>query len=240
MTSLAVGRCPAVVETGEAASADCDGYAESRVPRVHGMGPMGCLQGPKFARLEALHKRAGASRLRAILDDDRGAVMVMFAAISPIILGVAGLAVEASYWQLHQRAMQNAADSAAIAAGMEGGTNYAAVVARAVAAQYGFVDGVGNVTVAVPPNTTPAAGCTSNCYSVSISDKVPLFLSAVVGYQGTSTVSSKPMTSVLAAAVATRSRAAARPASRATAPRRRTCKAATSCPTPALPATATI
>ena len=38
---------------------------------------------------------------------------------------------------------------------------------------------------------------------MSISDKVPLFLSAVVGYQGTTSVNSKPMTSVLAGAVAT-------------------------------------
>ncbi|HZZ63476.1 MAG TPA: pilus assembly protein TadG-related protein [Roseiarcus sp.] len=75
-----------------------------------------------------------APRTLALFGEDRGAVAVMFAAASPIILGAAGLAVEASYWQLHQRAMQNAADSAAIAAGMEGGTNYAAV-AKAVAAQ---------------------------------------------------------------------------------------------------------
>ena len=86
---------------------------------------------------------------------------------------------------------------------MEGGTNSAAV-AKAVAAQYGFVDGVGNIAVTVT-NPNAATGCTSNCYSVSISDKVPLFLSAVVGYQGTTSVSSKPMTSVLAGTVATQS-----------------------------------
>ena len=84
---------------------------------------------------------------------------------------------------------------------MEGGTNYVAV-AQAVAAQYGFVNGSGNIAVNVT-NPTSATGCTSNCYLVSISDQVPLFLSAVVGYQGTSTVNSKPMTSVDASAVAT-------------------------------------
>ena len=99
--------------------------------------------------------------------------------------------------------MQNAADSAAIAAGMEGGTNNVAV-ARAAAAEHGFVDGVGNVAVFVG-NPTTAAGCTSNCYWVSVSDKAPLFLSAVVGYQGTTTVNSHPMTAVQAGAVATQS-----------------------------------
>ena len=170
---------------------------------------MGCLQSLKFDRVKAVLKRVRLPRFRAIFDDERGAVAVLFAFILPIILGAAGLAVEASYWQLHQRAMQNAADSAAIAAGMEGGTNnlgqpatnYVAV-AQAVAAQYGFVNGSGNVTVTVS-NPASATGCTSNCYSVSISDKVPLFLSAVVGYQGTTSVNSKPMTSVLAGAVAT-------------------------------------
>ena len=168
---------------------------------------MGCLQSLKFDRDKAVLKRVRLPRFRAIFDDERGAVAVLFAFILPIILGAAGLAVEASYWQLHQRAMQNAADSAAIAAGMEGGTNYAAV-AQAVAAQYGFVNGSGNVTVTVS-NPASATGCTSNCYSVSISDKVPLFLSAVVGYQGTSSVESKPMTSVVAGAVATQSGGAA-------------------------------
>jgi Flp pilus assembly protein TadG len=142
-------------------------------------------------------------RLAGLLSDERGAVLVMFAVSLPVVIGVAGLAVEASYWQLHQRQMQNAADSAAIAAGMEGGTNYVAV-AQAVAAQYGFVNGSGNVVVSVT-NPASAAGCTSNCYAVSITDQVPLFLSAVVGYQGTSTVNNKPMTSVAAGAVATQS-----------------------------------
>jgi hypothetical protein len=48
-----------------------------------------------------------------------------------------------------------------------------------------------------------ATGCTSNCYSVAISDQVPLFLSPVVGYHGTSTVNDKPAPSVDSGAVAT-------------------------------------
>ena len=150
-----------------------------------------CLQTSKFTRPRAELKRVRIPRPRTIFDDERGAVAVMFAVVLPILLGVAGLAVEASYWQLHQRAMQNAADSAAIAASMEGGTNYVAV-AQAVAAQYGFVNGSGNIAVTVS-NPASAAGCTSNCYSVSISDNVPLLLSAVLGYQGTTSVNSNPI-----------------------------------------------
>ena len=97
--------------------------------------------------------------------------------------------------------MQNASDSAAVAAAMEGGSNYAAV-GQAVAAQYGFVNGSSNIVVTVS-NPASATGCASNCYTASISDKVPLFLSPVVGYQGTTTVNSKPMTQVNSGAVAT-------------------------------------
>jgi hypothetical protein len=48
-----------------------------------------------------------------------------------------------------------------------------------------------------------AAGCASNCYTASITDQVPLFLSPVLGYQGTSTVNNRPATSVDSGAVAT-------------------------------------
>jgi hypothetical protein len=97
--------------------------------------------------------------------------------------------------------MQNAADAAAIAAATNGGTSYAAE-AKAVAAQYGFQDGTGNIVVAVS-KTASAAGCTSNCYSVTISDKVPLFLSQAVGYLGSATANKKGATGLAAAAVAT-------------------------------------
>ena len=139
--------------------------------------------------------------IRAFSADVGGSVSVALAILAPVVIGSVGLAVEASYWQMHQRAMQNASDSAAIAAAMEGGSNSAAV-GQAVASQYGFVNGVGNVVVTVGPSSS-AAGCTSNCYTASISGQVPLFLSPVVGYQGTSTVNNKPATSVDSGAVAT-------------------------------------
>ncbi len=62
---------------------------------------MECLQNSKLDRLGAVLNRIGVPRLRAIFDDERGAVAILFADVSPIILGAAGLAVEASYWQLH-------------------------------------------------------------------------------------------------------------------------------------------
>ena len=114
---------------------------------------------------------------------------VLVALAMPVLVGSMGLAAEASYWYVHQRGMQNAADAAAIAAATNATASYAAE-AQAVAAQDGFPNGLGNITVtAANPNTasgcTAAVGPTDSCYTVTVSDKVPLFLSQVVGYKGT-------------------------------------------------------
>ena len=120
---------------------------------------------------------------------------VLVALALPVLVGSMGLAAETSYWYVHQRGMQNAADAAAIAAATNGTSTYAAE-AQAVAARDGFQNGSGNVTVtaSIPP------GCTANClYTVTVSDKVPLFLSQVVGYKGTG---GKGTTTLAATAVA--------------------------------------
>ncbi|MGH6851325.1 MAG: pilus assembly protein TadG-related protein [Methylocella sp.] len=138
---------------------------------------------------------------RGFCSDRRGVVVVLVALAMPILAGTMGLAAEASYWYVHKRAMQNAADAAVIAAATDGSSNYA-TTAQAVAAQYRFQNGAGNITVtASNPNT--AAGCTANCYIVTISDKVPLFLSRVIGYSGDATVGGKGETAMAAASVAT-------------------------------------
>lgn len=144
--------------------------------------------------------KAAKACLRGFFGDERGVVALVVALAMPVLAGTMGLAAEASYWLMHQRAMQNAADAAAIAAATNNGSAYASE-AKAVAAQYGFQDGSGNVTVTVASSNT-ATNCTANCYTVTISDEVPLFLSQVIGYTGTTTVNKKGMTAITAAAVA--------------------------------------
>jgi Flp pilus assembly protein TadG len=114
--------------------------------------------------------------------DDRGNVAVLMGFLAPILIGGLGLGFEVSDWYLQTRAMQNAADSAAIAAAANASSNYA-VEARAVAAQYGFINGTNNVTV-TPSNTAACPSGGNTCYSVTISSVVPLYLSQVVGYKG--------------------------------------------------------
>jgi Flp pilus assembly protein TadG len=135
-----------------------------------------------------------STRSRFFRRDDAGVAAVLFALAAPLLIGAMGLAAELSYWRFHQRGMQNAADAAAIAAATNGGSTYAAE-AKAVAAQFGFQDGSGNIAVTVT-NPTTAAGCTSKCYDVQISDKLPLLLTSIVGFRGNTTIVSSTSSGV--------------------------------------------
>jgi Flp pilus assembly protein TadG len=144
-----------------------------------------------------------AARVRQLRTDQRGNIAVMMAFLLPVIVGGLGLGFEASNWYLQTRAMQNAADSAVIAAATNNGSNYD-VEAKAFAAQYGFVDGTNNVTVTASNTaTSPAGGNT--CYSVTITSMVPIFLSQVVGYSGDTTVNGVIEKTLSSAAIANQS-----------------------------------
>jgi Flp pilus assembly protein TadG len=138
---------------------------------------------------------------RTFFVDQNGASIIVIALAIPVLIGAISLAVEVSYWQFYHRSMQNAADSAAIAAATNAASNYS-TVAQAVAGQYGFQNGTGNVRVSAS-NPISAAGCTANCYVVTISDEVPLFLSQVVGYTGSVTANNQHVTVITATSVAT-------------------------------------
>jgi Flp pilus assembly protein TadG len=141
------------------------------------------------------------TRLRAFARDESGASVVIIGLTLPAIIGAMALAAELSYWQQHHRALQNAADAAAIAAATNNGSSYDRE-AKAVAALYGFQDGTGNVHVTVA-SAASAPGCSANCYTVTVSDAVPLYLSSIVGYQGNTTIGNQRATTLTASSVAT-------------------------------------
>lgn len=118
--------------------------------------------------------------------DQRGSVAAMMGLLFPVLVGAMGVGFEISNWYLKTRSMQNAADAAAIAAASNGSSNYD-IEAKAVVAQYGFVDGSNNVTVTVS-NTAACPKGGNTCYSVAITAVMPLYLAKVVGYQGDSTI----------------------------------------------------
>ncbi len=138
-----------------------------------------------------------AFRLRA---DKRGAVSVLMGFLMIPLVGTLAIGFEVSNWYLTVRGMQNAADSAAIAAATNGGANYA-VEAHAVAAWYGFVDGVNTITITVT-NAAACPGGGSNCYSVTVSGILPLYLSQIVGYRGNTTLNGASAQRLSASAVA--------------------------------------
>jgi hypothetical protein len=117
------------------------------------------------------------------------------------LIGSMAVGFEITNWYLTKRAMQNAADAAVLAAATNGGLNYA-TEAKAVTAQYGFVDGSNNVTVTAS-NSAACPGGGNTCYSVTITDILPLYLSQVVGFSGDATLGSASAKSLTSTAVAT-------------------------------------
>ena len=146
------------------------------------------------------HITNSVARLSA---DQRGGVAIMMGLLFPVLLAGLGFGFEISNWYLKTRAMQNAADAAVIAAASNGEDNYN-LEAAAVAANYGFFDGTDNVSVTASNDATCPAGDGINppCYSVTISNKVPLFLSQLVGYTGDISLNGVPEKLLTSAAVA--------------------------------------
>src|SRR5258706_15689057 len=105
--------------------------------------------------------------LHRLRDDERGTVAIIMGLLIVPVVGALGIGFEVSNWYMNGRGMQNAADAAALAAATNGGANYD-VEAKAVTAQYGFVDGANTITVAASNAAAcPAGGNT--CYGVAIS-----------------------------------------------------------------------
>jgi Flp pilus assembly protein TadG len=140
------------------------------------------------------------SELRRLRADKRGTVSVMVGLLSIPLVGALGIGFEVSNWYMTTRGMQNAADAAVIAAATNGGSNYD-VEAKAVAAQYGFVDGTNGVSIAVS-NTAACPGGGTSCYSVTITGFVPLYLSQIVGFSGDATLNGSPEKRLSSSAVA--------------------------------------
>src|SRR5580700_3102417 len=138
--------------------------------------------------------------IERVLGDQRGNIAIISAIVLPVLLGAFGLGFETADWYQTQRSLQNAADSAAVAAATNATSSYAAE-AVAVAATYGFQSGVNGVNVAASNTATCPSGA-ANCYSVTISKPVPLYLSQLVGYRGDTTFAGAPATTVRAVAVA--------------------------------------
>ncbi|WP_374387403.1 pilus assembly protein TadG-related protein [Sandaracinobacter sp.] len=114
------------------------------------------------------------SPAKRLLKDRKGAVALIMAAATPIIVGGLGLSIDTIQWTLTKRQMQRQADSGAIAGayGLAQGRNVAAVVADDLA-RNAYVDLTNDPVVENAPTAGPQAGNT-RAVRVALSTNVNL------------------------------------------------------------------
>ena len=114
--------------------------------------------------LRTLFQSECSKRLRRFGRDQTGATMVLVALAAPAIVGLAALAVEGGYAYSQHAAMQSVSDLAALSAAeartRDGNAANPTLEARAIAAHHGYVNNIGDVTVAV--NSPPTTGTYPN------------------------------------------------------------------------------
>jgi Flp pilus assembly protein TadG len=117
------------------------------------------------------------SRLRR---DEGGAVALLAGLALFAICGAVGLAIDVGFWYRTHRAMQNAADAASIAAARDGVSGPYSGTGQAVAAKYGFVNGVDGTTVQIVPNQACLNGGTGCLFTATIDLNAAQFFSQVL------------------------------------------------------------
>ncbi len=110
---------------------------------------------------------SSVKRTICFFSDSRGNMIMIAALVMPVLLGFAGLGTEVASWYANKRGLQNAADSAVIAAATNAEPDRYEAEAKAVTAQYGYADGVDGVTVDVADSVTCPDG-KDDCYRVTI------------------------------------------------------------------------
>ncbi len=134
--------------------------------------------------------------LGTLWSNRHGSVAILTALLGTILIGLAALALDVSAWEVNVRAMQGAADQAALAASfaLANGTAAAKSEAQGIAAAHGFVNGKDGVqvTVAIPPASGTHAGVT-NAIQLTVAQLQTTYLSQVI-------ISSAPTASASAVA----------------------------------------
>lgn len=147
-------------------------------------------------------------RLWGVVRERGGAVSPLLTLMLIPMIAAMGIATESSSWFFVQRAAQNAADAAVLAAASNDNATTSptyAQEAQGVATRYGFTNGVANATVSAVNNATcPSPSTLTNCYKVTITKKVGIALTTLVGYNGNTDISGQPAVLVTASAMASK------------------------------------
>ena len=158
---------------------------------------------------ERKHGLGGAivRRLVAFLPNRRGNVAVLTGLLIVPFVASLSLGGELGMWFMTNRSMQNAADSAAIAAATTRSTTGTVYQpeANAVAGKYGYTNGANNVTVSATYGVTTGQGCSAAepCYEVQISKTIPLYFASIVGFPGNATLNGQKAETITATAIST-------------------------------------
>ncbi len=115
----------------------------------------------KIAETSTISRSRGL--LRRFRRDESGNYLILTAIMMPVLVGAASFGVEEGLLLHNKKAMQHAADSAAVSAAVAvatGASGNGATQANAVAASYGFVDGTNSTTITV--NSPPRQGPNTN------------------------------------------------------------------------------
>jgi hypothetical protein len=121
--------------------------------------------------------------LKRLREDTHGGVLVYMGIMLPVLLGISGLALDASIWYAQKRSAQAIADTAAYATIMEmertGDEKLAESAAKDDAVVYGLDESAGDsITFNFPPKYGAYAG-TAGYYEVIVERPAPVFLSGL-------------------------------------------------------------
>lgn len=95
---------------------------------------------------------------RALADDSSGTVLTITALAMPVLIGFAGLAIDAASWFVQKRILQASADAAAVAAAIESHRGAPAALANLAAATDAARNGYDAASDALQVNLPPASG----------------------------------------------------------------------------------
>ncbi|MFZ5618543.1 MAG: TadE/TadG family type IV pilus assembly protein [Pseudomonadota bacterium] len=111
--------------------------------------------------MSAFNLKSTLKRGATFFRNDHGGAAIIMGLMTPIIIGGLAFGAEVGGWELTKRQVQNAADTAAFAAGTQvrSGSSLSTITAAAaaVAQESGYEGGVEGVSVEYPPSTAPLA-----------------------------------------------------------------------------------
>lgn len=137
-----------------------------------------------------IRRRANDLRGCTSACDRSGHVLVLFAILLPVLIGILGLVIDSSLMNAEFRNTQHIADAAAMAAAYDKSQGHSDATARATAIEYvQDYNGLGDadVTVNRPPNSGPYAG-KGGYVEVIVAQQVPIHFLTLFGNDELQTV----------------------------------------------------